>query len=161
MKLSKPKFELLAVIRLRGSVDQPQDILHGLNLLNLNRPNHACVVPNDGTHLGMLQILKDVLTWGEIDKKTLTELIKKRGRIQGNKKITAKYLKEHKFETVNEFIGAVFDGKADMRRIDGMKPLFRLHPPRKGFKSVKTPVTRGGDLGYRGAEINTLLEKMM
>lgn len=159
--MSKSKFELLAVVRLRGSVDQPQEIKHALNLLNLNRPNHACVIPKDATHLGMLQKLKDVVTWGEIDKKTLSELVKKRGRIQGNHKITAKFLKEQKFETVNDFVSAVFEGKADMRRVEGVKPLFRLHPPRKGFKSVKKPITRGGDLGYRGAEINTLLERMM
>ena len=157
----KENKSLIAVIRLRGSVDQPKDVKHALNLLNLTRPNHAVVVPADGTHLGMLQKLKDVVTWGEIDKKTLTELIKKRGRVQGNKKITTKYLKEQKFETMSAFITAIFDGKKDMRRIDGLKPLFRLHPPRKGFKSLKNPITRGGDLGYRGEEINALLLRMM
>ena len=159
--MSKSKQGLLAVVRLRGSVDQPQDIKHALNLLSLNRPNHAVVIPNDPTHLGMLQKLKDVVTWGEINKKTLGELIKKRGRIVGNKKIDTKYLKDHKFETMSAFITAVYDGKADMRRIDGLKPLFRLHPPRKGFKSLKNPITRGGDLGYRGEKINELLDKMM
>ncbi len=159
--MSKKKSELLAVVRIRGTVDQPQDIKHALNLLNLTRPNHACVVPNDSTHNGMLQKLKDVVTWGEINKTTLTDLIKKRGRTKGNKKIDAKFLKEHKFESTTDFITAVFDGKADMRRIEGLKPLFRLHPPRKGFKSVKNPITRGGDLGYRGEKINDLLNRMM
>ena len=130
-------------------------------MLNLTRPNHAVIVPNNATHIGMLQKLKDVITWGEIDKPTLTALIKKRARIIGNKKLDAKFLKEHKFESTSAFITALFDGKADMRKIDGLKPLFRLHPPRKGFKSVKNPVTRGGDLGYRGEAINDLLEKMM
>jgi large subunit ribosomal protein L30 len=159
--VSKNKTGLLAVVRIRGSVDQPHDVKHALNLLNLTRPNHACVVPDDGTHKGMLQKLKDVVTWGEISKTTLTELIKKRGRIKGNKKIDAKFLKEHKFESTAAFITAVFDGKADMRRIEGLKPIFRLHPPRKGFKSVKNPITRGGDLGYRGEKINELLTRMM
>ncbi|NHJ33133.1 MAG: 50S ribosomal protein L30 [Asgard group archaeon] len=159
--MSKKKTGLLAIVRIRGTVDQPQDIRHALKLINLTRPNHACVVPNDSTHKGMLQKLKDVVTWGEIDKTTLAELIKKRGRIKGNKKIDTKFLKEHKFESTAAFITAVFDGKADMRRIEGLKPMFRLHPPRKGFKSVKHPITRGGDLGYRGEKINDLLVKMM
>jgi len=152
---------LLAIVRIRGNVDQPKDVKHALKLLHLTRPNHAVVVPNDPTHRGMLQKVKDAVTWGEIDKKTLTALLKKRGRISGNKKLTPKFLKERKFESFRAFVTALLEGKADMRQIEGLKPLFRLHPPRKGFKSVKNPVTRHGDLGYRGAKINALLERMM
>lgn len=159
--MSKKKAGLLAVVRIRGTMDQPRKVRHALELLNLTKPNHAVIVPNDETHNGMLQGIKDVVTWGEIDKKTLKALIEKRGRIVGNKKITTPFLKELKFESKTAFITALFDGKADMRRIEGLKPLFRLHPPRKGFKSVKNPITRGGDLGYRGEEINALLERMM
>ncbi len=159
--VSKKKSGLLAIVRIRSSIDQPQDIKHGLKLLNLTRPNHAVVVPNDSTHKGMLQKLKDTITWGEINKATLAELIKKRARIKGNKKLNAKFLKERKFESTSAFVTALLEGKADMRHIDDLKPMFRLHPPRKGFKSVKNPITRGGDLGYRGEEINALLEKMM
>ena len=159
--MSKTKQGLIAVIRIRGQVDQPKDVKHGLSLLNLNRSMNAVVVPNDPTHVGMMQQVKDAVTWGEIDKKTLTALIKKRGRIVGNKKIDTKFLKEQKFDTMAAFITAIYDGKADMRRIDGLKPLFRLHPPKKGFKSVKNPITRGGDLGYRGDKINALLLRML
>ena len=159
--MSKNESGLLAIIRIRGSVDQPYDVKHGLKLLNLTRPNHAVIVPNDSTHKGMCQQVKDAVTWGEINKATLTKLIKKRARIKWNKKLTAKFLKEHKFDSTSEFINALLEGKADMRRIKDLKPMFRLHPPRKGFKSVKNPITRGGDLGYRGEEINSLLEKMM
>ena len=159
--MSKQESKVLAVVRIRSAIDQPRTIRHALKLLNLMRTNHAVIVPNDATHKGTLQKLKDVVTWGEVDKATLTALVKKRGRIVGNKKLTAKFLKERKFATVAEFITAVYTGKADMRRIEGMKPLFRLHPPRKGFKSVKNPITRGGDLGYRGEKINELLDRMM
>jgi len=159
--MSKKNSGLLAIVRIRGFAGQPKDILHGLELLNLNKPNHACVVPNDSTHQGMLQKLKDVVTWGEINKTTLTALIEKRGRIQGNKKIDTQFLKNQKFESKAAFIAALLEGKADMRRIEGLKPVFRLHPPRKGFKSVKRAVGNGGDLGYRGEEINSLLESMM
>lgn len=161
MSKSKPTQEILAVIRLRGSVDQTDAILHALKLLHLTRPNHAVVIPNDDTHKGMLQQLKDVVTWGEINKDTLKELLEKRGRTQGNKKIDAKFLKDRKFDSMDALVTALMSKKADMRKIDGLKPLFRLHPPRKGFKSVKLPVGKGGDLGYRGEEINTLLGRMV
>lgn len=35
-----------------------------------------------------------------------------------------------------------------------------LHPPRGGFKSVKRPFARNGDLGDRGDDMSELLEKM-
>ncbi|MHA1630827.1 MAG: 50S ribosomal protein L30 [Candidatus Heimdallarchaeota archaeon] len=161
MSTKKDAAGLLAIVRIRGNVDQPKDVKHALKLLNLTRPNHAVVVPNDATHRGMLQKVKDAVTWGEIDKRTLTALLKKRGKISGNKKLTTTFLKQHKFESLSAFVTALLAGKADMRRIEGLKPLFRLHPPRKGFKSVKNPVQRHGDLGYRGAAINELLERMM
>ena len=39
---------------------------------------------------------------------------------------------------------------------------YRLHPPIGGFerKGIKTPYQMGGALGYRGKEINKLIEKM-
>ena len=51
------------------------------------------------------------------------------------------------------------DGKAMC--IPGLKPFFRLHPPRGGLRSVKKPFTLGGDLGYRGPAINDLIRRML
>ena len=159
--MSKSEQKLLAVVRIRSSIDQVDDIKYTLKLLNLTKPNHAVIVPNDGTHKGMLQKLKDVVTWGEINKKMLALLIDKRGRVKGNKKIDNNFLKQNKFENMTSFITSLFEGKADMRHIEGLKPVFRLHPPRKGFISVKRPIALKGDLGYRGEAINDLIEKMV
>jgi len=39
--------------------------------------------------------------------------------------------------------------------------VFRLHPPKKGFKGkVKRGYTAGGVTGYRGEAINDLIKKM-
>ena len=43
----------------------------------------------------------------------------------------------------------------------GLKPIFRLSPPRKGYESTRTPYSKGGSLGYRSENINELLEKMI
>lgn len=46
---------------------------------------------------------------------------------------------------------------------DEKTKVFRLQPPRKGFerKGIALPFKMGGALGYRGKEINELLEKMI
>lgn len=152
---------LLAVIRLRGRVDQSKRKRTILKLLNLTRANHAAIIPNDKTHRGMLLKVQDAVTWGEINKTTAKELLRKRGRITGNKPLTRSFLKQYDFKSIPDFTNALFEGKADMRRIEDLKPIFRLHPPRKGFRSVKKPYALKGDLGYRGEEINKLIERMM
>ena len=35
-----------------------------------------------------------------------------------------------------------------------------LHPPRGGYKSIKRPFTKNGDLGYRGEEMEKLVTRM-
>ena len=40
-----------------------------------------------------------------------------------------------------------------------MKPVFRLHPPRKGYKGIRHSVNEGGSLGYRGEDINNLAKE--
>jgi len=43
----------------------------------------------------------------------------------------------------------------------GVKPVFRLHPPKGGFKgTIRRPYKSGGELGYRGAAINDLILRM-
>ena len=51
-------------------------------------------------------------------------------------------------------------GETKLRDIPGLKPVLRLHPPRKGYKTTKRTFPQGGALGYYGQEINTLLYKM-
>ena len=39
--------------------------------------------------------------------------------------------------------------------------LFRLPIPKKGYKGIKKSFANKGTLGYRGIEINKLIEKMI
>ncbi len=49
------------------------------------------------------------------------------------------------------------------RCLKGLKPFFRLHPPKGGLKGIKASYGNGGgDLGYRGGSgINELLRRMI
>ena len=68
---------------------------------------------------------------------------------------------------VNDYVawGEISDEMArelEEKRGEGKKT-FRLHPPKKGWerKGIKKPFKRGGALGYRGAEINDLIRRML
>ena len=56
---------------------------------------------------------------------------------------------------------ALSELKVDFWKIPTIKPVFRLHPPKGGFeKKIKKPYP-DGELGYRGEEINQLIDKMI
>nr|AOZ56029.1 ribosomal protein L30/L7E [uncultured korarchaeote] len=155
--------KLLAVIRIRGTVGVHPDIRHTLRLLRLTRKFHMILVRESPSIKGMLHKVKDYVTYGEISKDTLRDLIAKRGRGPGNVRITDEYLrKKSEFSTIEELADAIYSGKADIRRLKFIKPVFRLHPPRGGFKkTTKRHVTDKGELGYRGEAINKLIRRML
>jgi large subunit ribosomal protein L30 len=148
------------VIRVRGSTGVIADIKDTLDLLNLTRISHAVLVEENPSMKGMLQKAKDNLTWGEIDGETLTEIIEKRGKLVGGDKVTEEYLKENTdFSSFEELANALINAEIKAKDIN-MKPVFRLHPPRKGYESIRLTYNEGGTLGYRGEEIIDLAKRM-
>jgi large subunit ribosomal protein L30 len=134
-----------------------------LRLMCLNHINHSTII-----HLSksknMVMKAKDYVTWGEVDDKLITELIAKRGHIAGNKPVSDDYVKKNsKHASIAAFAKAFAAGEAGFKDVKGLKPVFRLNPPRKGFErgGIKKSVKDGGALGYRGAEISRLIKRMM
>ena len=86
-----------AVIRVRGQPDVNYDIEHTMELLGLTRVNHCVVIPENDAMKGMLQKAKDYITWGEINEETLVDMIKVRGRLEGDEPINAETLGDNDF----------------------------------------------------------------
>ncbi len=149
-----------AALRIRGRTGIKKDIQDTLEMLRLNRINHAVIIPENPSYLGMLQKAKDYLTWGEIDQETLTLILSKRGRLEGNQDLTEEYLaQETDYKNMEDLSQAIIESQVDLVEL-GIKPVFRLHPPRKGYKNIKKAYNDGGSLGYRG-DIGSLLRKMV
>lgn len=154
---------MYAIIRLRGSADLKPAIKYTLELLRLHRVNHCVVVEENAYYKGMLQKVKDYVAWGEISEESLAALLEKRGRLEGGDKLSEEYLRDKTdFESLKALTQALYSGEQKMRDLmkSKIKPVFRLHPPRKGHKGIKRSVKRGGELGYHSDEINALLRKM-
>ncbi len=153
----------IAIIRIRGTVNVRKEIQDTLYLLRL-RKKHTCVVLHPNNSLkGMIEKVKDFITWGEIDKETFRELLLKRGKLVGNIPFTEEYLKKKTGMSLDEFIEKFFEGKISLKDIPGFKPFFRLNSPRRGFErgGIKKPFHLGGALGYRGKYINDLIKRML
>ena len=101
------------------------------------------------------------MAFGEVDAPTVETLLQTRGRVIGDAPLTDEYIKSNSsYGTIGEFAKALTSGETKLRDIPGLKPVLRLHPPRKGYKTTKRTFPQGGALGYYGQEINTLLYKM-
>ncbi len=152
---------MFAVIRVRGRTGVRRDIRDTLNMLRLTRVNHCVLVPNTPAYMGMLKKVKDYVTWGEIDQETLVKLIRYKGRLYGDKPITDEYIRETLgYESIEELAKALLENKLLYKDIPNVKPVFRLHPPLKGWEKTKRHFTEGGALGYRGEKINELINRM-
>ena len=152
---------MIAIIRIKGRVGSSREVERTLSLLKLKKKNHCVVLNlNDGL-IGMINKVKRYVTWGEIDKDVLEELLKKRGRIAGSKRLTEEYLKEKMKMDFDSLTQELMEGKVKLKDIPGMKTFFRLKPPTKGFKNTKKEFSLGGDFGYRGKHINELLKRMI
>ncbi len=152
----------ISLIRIRGRVGVKRPVRDTLSMLRLHKVNHLVIVDDNPTYRGMIQKVKDYITWGEINAETLAKLIRKRGRLIGNKKVTEEYVQEKLGMSIEEFAEKVIKGEMELSDLPNLKPVFRLHPPKGGFKgSKKRTFKEGGALGYRGESINELIEKML
>jgi len=109
----------------------------------------------------MIRKVKDFVAYGEVDDETIETILRTRGRVEGNRPLTDEYVKENSnYPGIAEFARALASGEARLPDVPGVKPVLRLHPPRKGYRTIKRTYPQGGALGYYGKEINELLIKM-
>ncbi len=152
---------MLAVVRIRGSAERRKKTEDTLSMLRLDAINNCVILPETADYQGMIEKVKDVVTWGKIDKEILVEMLKKRMRSKGEKRIDENNLKSiTDYNSYESFAEAMLEGKIKLKDFDQLQPVFRLTPPSKGFKSVKEHYPKG-DLGYRGKEINELITRMI
>ncbi len=153
----------IAVIRIRGSIKIKKSVEDTLTMLRLYRKNSCVILPGSKNHLGMLIKVKDYITWGEVNENTFVTLLGKRGKLPGNKPLTETYLKEKINLDYNSFAKQYFEGKKTLKDIPGLRQVFRLKPPIKGFEKggIKKPYSLGGVLGYRKDKINDLIMRML
>ncbi|KXA90120.1 hypothetical protein AKJ62_01735 [candidate division MSBL1 archaeon SCGC-AAA259D14] len=152
----------LAVVRVRGSVNVREEVKDTLRMLNLSRPNYCTVVENSSSFRGMLEKVKEMVTWGPIEPEVLEKLLLKKGEFKGGEKVTEDKIKElTSYNSLEGLANAVVEGDFALNQIEDLKKVFRLHPPKKGYNSTHRSVKHGGALGNRGEEINSLILRML
>ena len=163
VKEDSPK--LLCAIRIRGAPGMNRKILDTLGMLRMHKVNHGVLIWGAKSYMGMLNKCKDYIAFGEIDETTLVRLLRVRGKIEGNKPLTDEHVKNlTKYNSIRELAKGLLAGEVQYRTKDvyKIKPVFRLHPPRKGhLGTIKKHYGEGGTLGYVKEYINVMIHKMI
>ncbi len=153
----------IIIVRIRGSIDVNYKVKDTLKMLRLFKKNSCSIFNNSESVIGMLKIIKDYTTWGELDKDTFKLLLEKRGKLVGNKQLNEDYLKEKLNYGFDAFAEDFINFKKELKDVPGLKQFFRLMPPIKGYEraGIKKPFSMGGALGYRKEKINDLVKRMV
>lgn len=153
---------MIAAIRIRGHVNVNRNIEATMKMLNLTRANHCSLIRENPSYLGMLQKVKDYITFGQVSSEVLVELITKRGRLVGDIPITEEYIRENTdYDSIGSLVDALISEELNYKDIPNVKPIFRLHPPIKGHTTIKRSFVAGGALGNREAAIDDLIRRML
>jgi len=139
---------MIIAIRISGLVEIPRDTQESLFRVRLRRKYSAVLLKPTPENLKILKKLRNHIAYGDIDEKTLAELIEKRGQpLEKSQKIDAKKV-IHGLE------------KKNLEEL-GLKPFFRLHPPRGGIEAKTHFPIRKGVLGDNKKKINDLVRRML
>ena len=149
------------VIRIKGQADVPYWANTTLRLLKLEKKYRATILPVKENTDGMLKKVQQYVSWQEIDTSTAKELLDKKGRRSGYKKITTEDVSKAGFKTISELATSLSEGKTSMTKIKPLKPWFALSPPKHGVKrSTKRLYGHKGFLGHN-KELTALVKRMM
>ncbi|UCC21309.1 MAG: 50S ribosomal protein L30 [Promethearchaeota archaeon] len=152
-------------VRIRGAPGMRRKIMDTLKMLKMHKINHGVLIWGTPSYKGMLVKCKDYISFGEIDEKTLVRLLRVRGRVEGNHPLTEEHIKNlTNYKTFKDLAKALLNGEIQYKEKDiyKIKPVFRLHPPKKGHRgTIKKHYKEGGTLGNVGIYINELIHKML
>jgi large subunit ribosomal protein L30 len=160
----EPTEHYLVAIRIDGTpnVKPPEELT--LNSLRMKSRFNSVLLRDDASVRGMLQRIKDHVTWAKARKEDIELLLLNRARTSDGLGLTSKFVKEKSnLAGVSELISGLYSGKVTLAKLRemGIEPCFRLHPPKGGFpNSSKRPFADSGELGFRKEGLHGLLKKM-
>ncbi|MCH7568263.1 MAG: uL30 family ribosomal protein [Nanoarchaeota archaeon] len=139
---------MILIIRISGMIGIPRNIQETLFRMRLRRKYSAILLEDNNFNRKLLKRVRDYIAYGTIKKEILEKLIVLRGKsIEKGKSVDAKKI-------VDEI------EKKSLEK-QGLKPFFRLHPPRRGIESKKHFGIGKGVLGDNKEKINELVERML
>jgi large subunit ribosomal protein L30 len=152
----------LLVVNLRGLVNTRAPVKTTLEQLSIARRFNSTIVPDDRVYRGMLNVSKEHVAWCKLDSSLAEKLLKTRSEKSTGVRFSENELKENKdYPSFAALAKGLESGKVKLSSLSGMRPFFRLNPPRGGFrKSTRRQFREGGVLGHN-EQLPKLVERML
>jgi len=139
---------MILAIRISGLVEVSKIDNETLSRMRLRRKYSAVLLNETKENLKLIQSIRNFIAFGKVNDETLSLLIEKRGQpLNSKEKINAK--------------DVVSNVSKDGLEKHGLKPFFRLHPPRGGIDSKLHFPNKKGVLGDNKEKINDLVRRML
>lgn len=153
---------MIAAIRVRGSVNVREKTEKTMDLLNLPKPNYLILIQENSEQQKTIKKAENYITWGEINTENFAKILEKKAVTKQGKKIDKQTLEKNKVKSFKELAEKIEKKEITLQSL-GIKPFFRMRPPRKGYgrQGIKKSFKIGGALGYRGKDINILIKRML
>jgi len=139
---------MIIVIRIAGQVHLSEEVKETLNRIRLKKKYSATLLPETKETAKLLLKIRNFVSYGSIKTETLANLLAARAQpVKSSSKIdTKKIMTEIEKKSLKEL---------------GIKPFFRLHPPRGGIDSKKHAGTTKKSVLGENKNINELVERML
>lgn len=162
-KESKPEANgSLLVVNLRGLVNTRTPVKTTLEQLSIARRFNSTIVPNNSVYRGMLDLSKEHVAWCKIESSLAEKLL-----TLHSEKSTGVEFKEEELRANKEYPSfaalakGLESGTVKLSSLEGIRPFFRLNPPKGGFRrSTRRQHRAGGVLGHN-EELQKLVERML
>jgi large subunit ribosomal protein L30 len=152
---------LILVVNLHGVINSRSGVRKALTELKVTRKFSASVVTDDPATVGMLKLCKDYIAWSPVEADFLVTLLKKRGMVSSTRPLDQASLKELGYKKHEDIAAKMVKDQLRLSAIDGLRPFFRLAPPKGGFKrSLRRQFTERGTLGSN-PKLEEIVEKMV
>lgn len=119
--------------------------------------------------IGMLRRVEPNIAYGYLNRKSVSDLIYKRGHIKvhgmrvpiQNNELIEEALGKFGITCIEDLIHEIYTCGPHFKEANALLWPFKLNPPRGGFSTKRHPFQQGGDWGNREEFMNDLVRKMM
>jgi len=157
------------VVRIRGINHLAPQVRKILQLFRLRQIHNAALVRINRATLNMLKKIEPYVTFGYPTRKTISDLVYKRGYGKVNKQriplttneIVEQALRQYGITNVEDLINELITVGPNFKVANNFLWTFKLNSPKGGFNEKRHPFQQGGDWGNREEEINALVKRML
>merc|ERR1711988_56329 len=164
---AQPKVLLVCRVKGINKVAPKQRLI--LRLLRLRQLHNATFVKVNKASLSMLQKVSPYITWGIPSRRTVTDLIYKRGYGKVNRQrvrlsdnnIVGQNLGAHNVVCMEDVVDTILNCGPAFKAVNNFLWPFKLNTPKGGYTLKTKSYLNGGVTGNREAYINQWVQKMI